>query len=138
MDGQLVSPAAQAGTSAVRDSLVSLGARFLYLYDYPDAPMRLDRVADFIAAAGAVRTLAHARMGMMGYADMGLYSIMFDGLDVRSRLGVEVEFIRHARDRAGHGAPDGRPRRSVRSPTGSASGRSSSRCRTPCWTAWRG
>jgi hypothetical protein len=29
VDGQLVSPAAQAGTSAVRDSLVSLGARFL-------------------------------------------------------------------------------------------------------------
>jgi L-fucose isomerase-like protein len=27
----------------------------------------------------------------MGYADMGLYSLMFDGLQVRTRLGVEVE-----------------------------------------------
>ena len=90
-NGRLVSPAAQAGTAAVRDTLVSLGARFLYLYDYPDAPMRLDRVADFCASAAAVRTLAHARLGMMGYADMGLYSLMFDGLDLRSKLGVEVE-----------------------------------------------
>jgi len=89
--GQLVSPAAQAGTSAVRDALASLGTSFLYLYDYPDAPMRLDRVADFCAAAGAVRTLSHARIGMMGYADMGLYSLMFDGLDLRRRLGIEVE-----------------------------------------------
>jgi L-fucose isomerase-like protein len=91
VDGRLISPAAQAGTSAVRDSLVSLGAHFLYVYDYPDAPMRLDRVGDFCAAAGAARTLAHARMGMMGYADMGLYSLMFDGLDLRDRLGVEIE-----------------------------------------------
>jgi L-fucose isomerase-like protein len=91
VDGRLVSPAAQAGTAAVRDTLVSLGARFLYVYDYPDSPMRLDRVRDFCAAARAVRTLAHARMGMMGYADMGLYSLMFDGLELRTRLGIEVE-----------------------------------------------
>jgi L-fucose isomerase-like protein len=91
VDGRLVSPAAQAGTAAVRDTLVSLGARFLYVYDYPDSPMRLDRVRDFCAAARAVCTLAHARMGMMGYADMGLYSLMFDGLDLRTKLGIEVE-----------------------------------------------
>ena len=91
VDGRLVSPAAQAGTAAARDTLASLGARFLYLYDYPDSPMHLDRVGDFCAAARAVRTLAHARLGMMGYADMGLYGLMFDGLDVRKRIGVEVE-----------------------------------------------
>jgi len=91
VDGRLVSPAAQAGTAAARDTLASLGARFLYLYDYPDSPMHLDRVGDFCAAARAVRTLAHARLGMMGYADMGLYSLMFDGLDLRTKLGVEVE-----------------------------------------------
>jgi L-fucose isomerase-like protein len=91
VNGRLVSPAAQAGTAAARDTLESLGARFLYLYDYPDSPMRLDKVNDFCIAARAVRTLGHARMGMMGYADMGLYSLMFDGLDLRKKIGIEVE-----------------------------------------------
>ena len=91
VNGRLVSPAAQAGTSAVLDTLKFLGAKFKYIYDYPDSPMSLDKVADFCTAAKAVSTLAHARIGMMGYADMGLYSLMFDGLQVRKKLGVEVE-----------------------------------------------
>ena len=48
VDGRLVSPAAQAGTAAARDTLVSLGARFLYLYDYPDSPMCLGQAAGIL------------------------------------------------------------------------------------------
>ncbi len=91
VDGRLVSPAAQAGTSAVLDTIKFLGAKYKYIYDYPDNPMSLDRVRDFCQAAKAVNILAHARIGMMGYADMGLYSLMFDGLEVRKKLGIEVE-----------------------------------------------
>jgi L-fucose isomerase-like protein len=91
VNGRLVSPAAQAGTSAALDTLKLLGAKMKYIYDYPDSPMSLDKVTDFCVAAKAVNTLAHARIGMMGYADMGLYSLMFDGLQVRTKLGVEVE-----------------------------------------------
>jgi len=91
VDGRLVSPAAQAGTSAVLDTVKYLGAKYKYIYDYPDSPMSLDKVSDFCQAAKAVNVLAHTRIGMMGYADMGLYSIMFDGLEVRKQLGVEVE-----------------------------------------------
>lgn len=91
VDGRLVSPAAQAGTSAVLDTIKFLGAKYKYIYDYPDSPMSLDRVRDFCQAAKAVNILAHARIGMMGYADMGLYSLMFDGLEVRKKLGIEVE-----------------------------------------------
>jgi L-fucose isomerase-like protein len=91
VSGRLVSPAAQAGTSAALDTIRLLGAKYKYIYDYPDSPMSLDKVVDFCQAAKAVNVLAHSRIGMMGYADMGLYSLMFDGLEVRKRLGVEVE-----------------------------------------------
>ncbi len=91
VNGRLVSPAGQAGTPAVRDTLVSLGAKFKYIYDYPDSPMNIEKVRDFCTAAHAVKIMSHARIGMMGYADMGLYSIMFNGLDVRKKLGIEVE-----------------------------------------------
>jgi L-fucose isomerase-like protein len=91
VNGRLVSPAAQAGTSAALDTLKSLGAKMKYIYDYPDSPMSLERVRDFCMAAKAVNVMSHSRIGMMGYADMGLYSLMFDGLEVRKRLGLEVE-----------------------------------------------
>lgn len=109
VNDRLVSPAAQAGTSAARDTLVSLGARFKYIYDYPDAPMSLGHVKDFCTAASAVNVLAHARIGIMGYADMGLYSLMFDGLDLRKKLGIEVESYDMLEiEQAMAGLPEGR------------------------------
>jgi L-fucose isomerase-like protein len=91
VNGRLISPAAQAGTSAALDTLKLLGAKLKYIYDYPDSPMNIEKVYDFCVAARAVKILAHSRIGMMGYADMGLYSLMFDGLQVRKILGIEVE-----------------------------------------------
>lgn len=90
-DGSLVSPAAPAGTSALRDVLDRFGFRFKHIYEWPDSPLRPERVRDFELAVRTVKTLAHARIGMMGYADMGLYATMFDGLSLRSKIGPEVE-----------------------------------------------
>ena len=90
-EGQLVSLGSAAGATACISALQHLGAKYTYVYDYPDAPMNVAKVLRFCRAAKAVNILAHARMGMMGYADMGLYGLMFDGLDVRKRIGVEVE-----------------------------------------------
>jgi L-fucose isomerase len=89
--GRLVSLGAGAGASAIVEVLRQLEAKFEYVYDYPDSPMSMGKIGDFLRAARAVRVLAHARMGMMGYADMGLYALMFDGLEVRKKIGVEVE-----------------------------------------------
>lgn len=90
-NSRLVSLGAAAGAVAVLDTLRQLGAKFEYVYDFPDSPMVMDKVEDFCRAAHVVKTLTHARMGMMGYADMGLYALMFDGLDVKKKLGVEIE-----------------------------------------------
>lgn len=89
--GRLVSPAAQAGTSALRQPMEALGFRFRFIYDHPDAPMSLQAIRDFAEVAWAVARLAHSRIGLLGYADMGLYSTMFDGVSLRKKLGLEVE-----------------------------------------------
>ncbi len=90
-NGSLVSPAAPAGTSALRDVLDRFGFRFKHIYEWPDAPLRPERVRDFALAVQTVKNLSHARIGMMGYADMGLYTTMFDGVSLRARIGPEVE-----------------------------------------------
>jgi len=90
-NGSLVSPASQAGTSGLREPFEAAGFKFKYIYDWPDSPMNLDKVESFAKVAKTVRKLAHARVGMMGYGDMGLYVTMFDGFSLRSKIGPEVE-----------------------------------------------
>ncbi len=89
--GRLISPASQAATSALRWPLEAMGAKFKFIYDWPDSPMNIDKVENFAKAARAVRELSHSKVGMMGYADMGLYATMFDGVSLRGKIGVEVE-----------------------------------------------
>lgn len=90
-DGSLVSPAGPAGTSAMRGVLEQFGFRFKLIYEWPDTPLRPERVEEFAIAVQTVKTLAHARIGMMGYADMGLYTTMCDGVSLRAKIGPEVD-----------------------------------------------
>jgi len=90
-NGSLISPASQAGTSGLREPLDAVGFKFKYIYDWPDSPMNLDKVESFAQVARAVKKLSRARIGMMGYGDMGLYVTMFDGLSLRGKIGPEVE-----------------------------------------------
>jgi L-fucose isomerase-like protein len=90
-DGSLVSPAAPAGTSALCDVMDRFGFRFKHIYEWPDSPLRPQRVRDFALAVQTVKKLFHSRIGMMGYADMGLYTTMFDGVSLRAKIGPEVE-----------------------------------------------
>ena len=90
-DGSLVSPASQAGTPALREPLAQMGFKFKFIYDWPDSPMNIDKVKDFAIVANAIKELSNAKIGMVGYADMGLYITMFDGVSLRSKIGPEVE-----------------------------------------------
>ncbi|MHB9036182.1 MAG: hypothetical protein ACYC64_05915 [Armatimonadota bacterium] len=90
-DGRLVSPAAPAGATALRWPLEMMGAKFKLIYDAPDAPLGIEKVGDFLDVAGAARKLRDTRIGIMGYADMGLYTTMFDGASLRRQIGPEVE-----------------------------------------------
>jgi len=90
-NGSLVSPASQAGTSALREPLTQMGFKFKLIYDWPDNPLSIDKVKNFAIVAKSIRELSNAKIGMMGYADMGLYATMFDGVSLRSKIGPEVE-----------------------------------------------
>lgn len=90
-DGRLVSPASAAGASAARGVLEAMGFKFKAVWDAPDAPMKLEEIREFAIVARAARRLTSSRIGLLGYADMGLYNTMFDGSKLRDQIGVEVE-----------------------------------------------
>jgi len=91
-DGRLVSTADQAGTSALREPMETLGYKFKYVYDTVDSDSHAaEKVASFVKVARAAALLKHARIGMMGYRDMNLYVTLLDQLSLRKVIGPEVE-----------------------------------------------
>ena len=91
--GRLITTADQAGTSALRKPMEDMGLCFRYFYEVYDRPVKMDRIVRYARACRAVRLLQGARVGQMGYRDMNLYGTMFDGVSLRGRIGVEMEFM---------------------------------------------
>ncbi len=91
--GALVSPAAGAGTTALRYPMERWGIRFKYLFNAPDSPMDVQAIISFGRAAQVARKLRKARLGMIGFNDMGLYSTDFSALRLRDQIGPEVESL---------------------------------------------
>jgi L-fucose isomerase-like protein len=91
--GKLVTTADQAGTSALRKPMEDMGLRFRYFYEIYERPVNMDRIVRYARACRAARLLQGARVGQVGYRDMNLYGTMFDGVSLRSRIGIEMEFM---------------------------------------------
>ncbi|MDD4190052.1 MAG: hypothetical protein PHI28_01860 [Mangrovibacterium sp.] len=89
--GTLISPAAGAGSTSLRFPMEQWGIKFKYLYNAPDSPMDIEGILSFAKAASAMKRLRHARLGMIGYNDMGLYSTGLNPTKLRSLIGPELE-----------------------------------------------
>jgi L-fucose isomerase-like protein len=92
-DGTLVSPAGGAGSTALRFPLERWGVRFAYLFHGPDLPMDVDGILRFGRAARAARRLRTARIGLIGWNDVGLYTTDLDVTRLRGQIGPEVESV---------------------------------------------
>ena len=93
INGKMVTTAAQAGTSALIKPMRDMGYIFKFIYESPGAPVKIKQIEAFARAAHAVHKLKDAKVGQMGYRDMRLYGTMFDGVSLKQKTGVEVEFF---------------------------------------------
>jgi L-fucose isomerase-like protein len=91
--GTLISPAAGAGSTSVRLPMQQMGIKFRYLFNGPDTPMNVKGIKSFGKAAQVVKALKRARLGMVGFNDMGLYSTGYNTTRMRNEIGVEVESV---------------------------------------------
>jgi L-fucose isomerase-like protein len=92
-DGRVVTAAPQAGTTALRKVFEDLGYKFQYVYNIIGKTSPLNKIESFIIAANAAKTLRKKKVGMMGFRDMKLYNTLFEGLSLKSKIGVEVDFF---------------------------------------------
>lgn len=92
-NGTLISPAAGAGSTSLRLPMQQMGIKFKYLFNGPDLPMNVEGIKKFGKAAQVMKALKKARLGMVGFNDMGLYSTGYNTTRMRNELGVEVESV---------------------------------------------
>ncbi len=92
-DGRLISTADQAGTTGLRFTMQALKYKFKYVYSILGKEPPVDKIKAYASACYAKAELRDARIGSMGYRDMLLYGTMYDGVSVREKIGIEVEFF---------------------------------------------
>ena len=93
VNGTLISSASAAGTSGFNYTLKQFGIKYKFIYDYPDSEPKYDEVLEFSKIVETIKNLNGSKVGAMGYCDMGLYSLMIDGVALKRQLGMDVEDI---------------------------------------------
>lgn len=89
--GKLIAPAAAAGTTALVPVLKELEYKYMVINQKPDEALRLQEVDKFLHTVGAVKAVHHSRIGLYGYADMGLFSCAYNKTLAFKKLGVDIE-----------------------------------------------
>ena len=89
--GKLIAPAAAAGTTALTPVLREFNYKYVCINGKPDEKVRLDDIERFLRVVAAVKAVRHSRIGLYGYADMGLYSCAYNKTLAAKKIGVDIE-----------------------------------------------
>lgn len=77
----------------IRETLEEMAFRFCFVYGMPGEALLAQTIIPFSRAAAAVQRLASARIGLYGYASMGMYTGTIDHTRLRSQLGPEIDHV---------------------------------------------
>lgn len=91
--GELLTLGALPGFGVVKESLAAMGYRFSFLWGMPWEEKVREGVGRFARAAHAATMLSRSKIGLLGYASMGMYTGTIDHVALRSRLGPEIEHL---------------------------------------------
>lgn len=94
MDGpSRVTLGALPAAGVIREALEEMAFRFSFAYGMPGEAGLAGRMLPFLRAASAERALSRARIGLFGYAAMGMYSGTIDHTQLRSQIGPEIDHL---------------------------------------------
>jgi len=89
--GKLHAPAAGAGVTGFVPIIKEMGFTYKIIMEKPDAPHEYAKVADYIHSISCAKTIRASRIGLIGYADMGLYACAYDKTALFKKLGIDIE-----------------------------------------------
>jgi L-fucose isomerase-like protein len=89
-DGGEADLGAIPGVAVIRQTLEEMEVPFKFIYCQPDEIQALQQLVPVASASRAIRLLDNSRIGLFGYASMGMYTGTFDQTKLRKLLGPEV------------------------------------------------
>ena len=90
-NGKLHSPAAAAGITGFVPVIKELGYKYKVILEKPDSPHAYEKVEEYIKNVNSAKTIKSSRIGLIGYADMGLYTCSYDKTQLFKKLGIDIE-----------------------------------------------
>ena len=82
-----------ASAGVLRETFEEMGFRFRFVVGNPgDAKLSLE-ISSFCRAASAKASLSNARLGMVGFVSMGMYTGISDNIKVKKLLGAEIVHV---------------------------------------------
>jgi L-fucose isomerase len=92
-DGVGLTMGALPAAGVLRETLEEMGACFSFVYGMPDETVLMDGIWSFARAAAARHALAGARIGLLGYTSMGMYTGTIDHTQLRRQVGPEIDHL---------------------------------------------
>jgi L-fucose isomerase-like protein len=82
-----------AGAGVMRESFEELGLTFKFVWGMPWEEKVQQKVRFYAQVLSTIERLRHAKIGLLGYGSMGMYTAFFDHLSLKKRLGPEIEQV---------------------------------------------
>jgi L-fucose isomerase-like protein len=92
-DGVGLTLGALPAAGVLRETLEEMDVRFWFIYGMPGDPGLVESVQSLARSAAAVRRLSTSRIGLLGYASMGMYTGTIDHTQLRRQLGPEIDHL---------------------------------------------
>ena len=77
----------------LRETLEEMGVPFKFVYGMPGEPQLEEGILTYARAAATARALGSARIGLFGYASMGMYTGTIDHTQLRAQVGPEIDHL---------------------------------------------
>ena len=81
------------GAGVLRETLEEMGFRFWFIWGMPEEERVRSKISLYARVAHAAKRLSRSRIGLLGYASMGMYTGTFDHTTLRELIGPEVDQI---------------------------------------------
>jgi L-fucose isomerase-like protein len=75
----------------IRETMEEMDFHFRFVYGMPGEEHLVKRMMPFFQAAMAIHDLDLSRVGLFGYASMGMYTGTIDHMQLRSQIGPEID-----------------------------------------------
>jgi L-fucose isomerase-like protein len=90
-DGVGLTLGALPAAGVLRETLEEMGSRFWFMYGMPGDPGLKETIQTLARSAAAVQALSRSRVGLLGYASMGMYTGTIDHTQLRNQIGPEID-----------------------------------------------